>query len=298
VRLDNQNISTVTISGTTTPVSGIGVNFTISTYPAGAEGQELTIISTRTNQNGQATTQLRLGNIPAGYGVTAFCPSCVPEANSVIFTCCGKLKTDDFKQFDERWAYDLYNTTSPTYQKTIGQVGCALSSLATLINYYSQIFPELNIPLTNPKDLNMKLLPNGFNIYHDVDFESVSSIRISSGHLMYISTSSLNYALPLTNTSIEEINNTLVKYLNQNMPIIVRVYRSKMVYNSIKGVYERKEWRHFMLVVGKCGDKFIVSDPGSLTRWTIGVSDIVAIDTATQDIIGPIDGVRVFSIIR
>ena len=123
MELDNQNISTVTIYGTPTPAQNIPVNFTISTYPAGATGQELTIISTRTNPNGQAITRLRLGNIPAEYGVTATCSDCVPEFSSVTFTCCGKLHTDEFRQGDNRWGDIQLGNHPPHYFLSLTESG-------------------------------------------------------------------------------------------------------------------------------------------------------------------------------
>ena len=61
--------SFVNIFGSTKPASEIAVNFTISTYPIGSIGYELTVLSTNTNSNGFAKTQLKLGDIPAEYGV-------------------------------------------------------------------------------------------------------------------------------------------------------------------------------------------------------------------------------------
>jgi len=283
VELDNQNISTVTIYGTTRPVQNIAVNFTISTYPVGATGQELTIISTRTNQKGEAITQLRLGNIPAEYGVRAECPSCVLEANSVTFTCCGKLKTDDFKQFDERWAYELYNTTSTTYQKTIGQRGCALTALSNLINYYSQTFPELNIPLTNPKELNDKLKGiKGFDEEHNIYWEKINAYEISKGHILYIS-------IP-NSYSIGELNKLIDEELQKGLPVIVEVYRSWINPQTSK----KEKWGHFMLVLGKCGDNYIVSDPGSKKRILFNPNDSIIIDKNTQNTFGPMISIRRF----
>jgi len=284
--------SLVNIFGSTIPAREIGVDFTISTYPAGAAGFFLSKSSEATNPQGQADVLLRLGDIPAEYGVTATCNTCEASASSVTFTCCGKLPNDDFKQSSPTWVTEPYNNQSLTYTKTIGQVGCALTSLATLVNHYSSIYPELQISSTNPKDLNTKLKTDGFGVTHDVDFGKVSSTKISNSKLVYISTSSKNYALPITNASVIEITLSLMNYLSKKEPIIVRVYRSKLVYISAQNAYVKKEWRHFMLVVGKCGDKFIVSDPGSQTRQTIGVSDSVVIDPATEDTIGPIDGIR------
>ena len=57
--------SLVNIFGSTIPAREIGVDFTISTYPAGAAGFFLSKSSEATNPQGQADVLLRLGDIPA-----------------------------------------------------------------------------------------------------------------------------------------------------------------------------------------------------------------------------------------
>ncbi|MDQ7774357.1 MAG: hypothetical protein RDU13_12660, partial [Elusimicrobiales bacterium] len=59
------------------------LSFSITRYPPGATGQELTKAGERTSADGLADVQLRLGNIPAEYDVRAECASCDPEAGSV-----------------------------------------------------------------------------------------------------------------------------------------------------------------------------------------------------------------------
>jgi len=239
-------ISTVTIYGTTTPAQNIPVNFTISTYPAGAEGFSLSKSSETTNNQGIADVQLKLGNIPAEYGVTAFCPSCVPEQNSVTFTCCGKLKTDDFKQFDVRWATNIYDNT--TY--TIRTLGCALTSLATLNNYYRFYFNTL-IPETNPGELNNYLIEIGTNGYRNGDLNWLAINKFSNGHIIFRDL-----------MDEDEINtiDDLIKYAGEEIinrrPVIFKINR----------VVAGKTSTHFVLAIGKCGDKYIISDPGSNSR--------------------------------
>jgi hypothetical protein len=53
------------------PVSGVSVAFTIAATPEGATGQSLTQSQARTDQNGQASTTLRLGNRAGQYVVRA-----------------------------------------------------------------------------------------------------------------------------------------------------------------------------------------------------------------------------------
>jgi len=130
------------------------------------------------------------GNGISLYYLTAKCWDCVSEQNSVRFVCCGKLKTDEFKQNDERWKksdYDnicstepvesgryrpVYSCDNPIFNKpeykdkkykfTIWGKGCALTALATLINYYKNTY-NLPISSTNPKELNVFLSSHTYN---------------------------------------------------------------------------------------------------------------------------------------
>ncbi|MCG2726404.1 MAG: fibronectin type III domain-containing protein, partial [Elusimicrobia bacterium] len=289
-------VSLVNIFESTQTAENIAVNFTTSTFPAGATGWELTLLSTNTDENGLASTRLMLGNIPAEYGVTATCPSCVPSASSVTFTCCGKLKNDDFKQFSNIWKNEPYNNQNSSYAKTIGSVGCSLTAMATLVNYYADVHPELKISTTNPKDLNSKLKPAGFDKGHNLSFEAVSFEEISKGNIVYNNEKSSNYNLPLTASSVEKIGQFLDnELLIEKRPGMVRIYRSKFVYNPKTNKNEKKEGKHFMLVIGKCGDKYIVSDPGSGGRILFGINEINVSSDWKKDTFGPIDGIRRFN---
>jgi hypothetical protein len=276
VELDNQNISTVTIYGTPTPVHNIPVNFTISTYPAGAEGFSLSKSSETTNIQGIADVQLKLGNIPAEYGVTATCPDCVPEQNSVTFSCCGKLHTDEFRQFDERWKsehYDNICSTEPPgtgryrpvyscddaifnkpeyrnkkYQFTIWGKGCALSALATLINYYKEKY-NLQISSTTPKDLNNWLSENYVIENHkkiacysdkgDVEFSCVS--KYSNGKIKKSKIIDIDILSIPRDKLLKIIDDEIIK----QKPVIIKI----------------SNFKHYVLVIGKCKDKYLTSDP-------------------------------------
>jgi len=254
----------------------VGLVFSISRYPLGATGQELTKTSEKTDADGLAKVLLKLGDIPAEYGVTATCSSCEASASSVTFTCCGKLQNDDFKQFDLLWGTTDYDSicstvpadssnfrpvyscdaaifTDPQYQKykfSIRAKGCGLSALATVNNYYRNTY-SLPIASTTPRALNTYLQDNnGYSTGEDdkgaVRFNKVKSF--SGSHIDYLGATSVC-------TSEEDCaaivtRDDLIKAINKdlavNNPVIIRVPG------------------HFMLVVGKCGAKYIVSDPGSI----------------------------------
>jgi hypothetical protein len=279
-------VSSVNIFGTTNPASGIGVDFTISTFPVGATGQELTK-SSETTVNGLANVLLKLGNIPAEYGVTATCASCEVSSRTVTFTCCGKLPNDDFKQYDVRWATHPYNTQTPTYTKTLRRAGCAVSALSTLINHYAEILPGLEISTTNPQKLNdvleTKMNPKGFDFNHDIDFMLVKSTSVSNGKIKYIQ--QMDYAYPLTDISIQKMRALIDKDIRNGSPVIVAVRRSNET--------ETQKWKHFMLIVGKCGVKYIVSDPASMVGVLFDPTEKIKLQD--KSFIGPVVSVRRFS---
>jgi hypothetical protein len=253
VELVNQNISTVTIYGTTTRVQNIPVNFTISTYPAGAEVFSLSKSSETTNNQGIADVQLKLGNIPAEYGVRAECPSCVPEFSSVTFNYCGKLKTDDFKQFDDRWATNIYDNTT----NTIRAKGCVVTSLATLINYYHKEYDNL-ISSTTPAELNEYLINLGRRGYSSGNVKWNAVEIFSNNRIRFVDLIDISTITPIVTIGdlIEKIDNELLS----KRPVVLR----------IKG-YESPS--HFILAIGKCNGNYIILDPGSAIRVLYNPND-------------------------
>ncbi len=243
----------VNVSGTTTPANGIGVNFTISTFPAGAVGQELTKSSETTDANGLADVTLKLGNIPAEYGITATCPACEASASTVTFTCCGKLKNDHFSQSHEpNWSYAPYarHTSTETYG-TIGYLGCGVTALATLSNYYAANI-STSIPTTNPGILNTYLreMPGvtGYNASNDVQFSAIGIF--SSSTVRYIRDESASvWEEGITRQILIDRTN---REILAGRPVIFQIRRLRS-----DGTFGP----HFIVAVGKCGNNYIISDP-------------------------------------
>jgi hypothetical protein len=175
--------------------------------------------------------------------VTAFCPSCIPEFSSVTFTCCGKLPNDHFSQSGvPQWSTSCYanNNCQINPNATIGWRGCALTSLATLIIYYANTYPELHISTTNPGDLNTYLrrlpIPDGYNDDNDVNFSAIE--RYSNRRAIFVE----GYDVGRYHT--EEVLLTMADdMILIGEPLIFRI------------------GGHFVLVIGKCGDKYIIADP-------------------------------------
>ncbi|MEW5950743.1 MAG: hypothetical protein AB1637_02505 [Elusimicrobiota bacterium] len=214
------------------------------------------------NANGLADVRLRLGNIPAEYTVTTKCDGCVPEFATVNFTSCGKLHTDRFSQSGQSWSFDCYanHNCEVDLNATIGRYGCALTTLATLINYYANTYPELNISTTNPGALNDYLrgltIPQGYNKRNEINFGVVR--QYSNGTIKYVGRYDVgNYtqAYLLGQANLE---------LLSGRPVIFRIFRKDNRY-------------HFIVAVGKCGDSYIIADPaGGIERlYNPGETDYI-----------------------
>ncbi|MEW5950741.1 MAG: C39 family peptidase [Elusimicrobiota bacterium] len=235
-------VSFVTISGTTNPAHNIPVDFTISKYPFNSTGQMLTKTGETTDANGLADVRLRLGNIPAEYTVTANCDECVPEFATVNFTCCGKLHTDEFKQNDDRWGDNILGGKPPAYK--IRQTGCALTSVANLINFYAAI--STSIARTDPGILNEEMIKKGgYNNNDDVLWDRV--LRFTNNLVVNTEILDADYG-----DTIEDMLLKINEDLLDSLPVIVKVE---------KPLFNRKRKMHFMLLVGICGEKYIVVDP-------------------------------------
>jgi hypothetical protein len=279
----------VTTGGMTQPLVGlvnddkgnaagnIGLTFMISTFPAGAAGQELTKSSETTSAQGLADVQLKLGNIPAEYGVTATCASCEPSASSVTFTCCGKLPNDDFKQFDVVWSTHSYddrchligsaapfncNPQSPPPNSipfTIRQRGCAMSVMADVLNYYHDRY-ALTYATTTPLALNQYLRDNAGFDNGDVDFRRIWNYTSSLRTVCYTGKAELS-----NTTTLNILRNRIDANLAQGNPVILRV--PSAINPS-----------HFVVAIGKCAGDYLISDPGH-NRATISPSQIHGIRT-------------------
>lgn len=222
--------------------AGVNLAFSISRYPQGATGQELTKTSELTGESGLADVRLKLGNIPAEYDVKAECQSCTAETSTVTFTCCGKVPNDHFSQGGQMWSSTCYanNNCQIDPDATIGWRGCALTSLATLINYYNSSVYS-GIPRTNPGDLNTYLrdLPGygGYNRNNDVEFSAIR--RYSSGRVSFVDRYDVDD--PYSRESLLDTADGLIR---SGIPLMFRVGGP-----------------HFILVIGKCGSSFVVADP-------------------------------------
>jgi len=135
-------------------------------------------------------------------------------------------------------------------ENTIGKVGCALTSMAMIINYYADYHPDENmrnkIVKRNPLELNDLLVENKWYAKNnDIDFRYI--VKVSSGSIM------------MTKEEEPPTDNTVNGYLKNKMPIILKVYNEKTS-NS-----------HFVVVTGSCVPLgYTINDPGYKDNKNLG----------------------------
>jgi hypothetical protein len=262
------------------PVGDFPVEFSISSAPVSTApfaGASLSVSSGTTDAlTGLLETTFKLGHVPGQYTVTAACPDCTPTQSTVTFTCCARLKNDNFKQSNPAWASAHYdnichvstdslkvplNCNNPIFQTvsksslTIADKGCALSSLATLINYHRASF-DATISSTTPKDLNEKLKDlgkRGYTSRGDILWRAIEDPTITNGKIRSLESLNVDDAdqSSLQRTR-EEILSVADEDLRVGLPVIFLIKKTAAT-------------KHFVLGVGKCGSDYLVADPGSLT---------------------------------
>ncbi len=234
-----------------TALAGIGVDFSISSSPAG--GQSFVSSDTVTAADGKAAAVFRLGSVPADYEVRCECPTCEAGASTVTFRVCGKLANDDFDQFDVRWGTTTYDNTN----QAISAEGCALSSLATLNNFYRTTTSSA-IPQTDPAALNQSLRNlNGYAAGGRIDWTRIS--QASNGGVRFVGMRNVG-----ANTSRQQLQADIDQDLLSGRPVVIRVLRTRT--NGTQG-------EHFVLAIGRCGNEYVISDPGSGTRNSFDPAD-------------------------
>ena len=245
---------------TNTAVQNIGINFEVSAA-GGATGQKVAPAAAATDGFGFAQTYLTLGDKPGDYAVKANSPDAGPEAE---FKACAYLPNEDFKQMDPAWGatnYDNICSTmpagvkgrpvyscddaifkdNPKYYFSIRAKGCALSALATLINYYRDAY-DLPISSVTPRYLNRFLESSrDTGCYSDKGGVNFECVRVYSPNIR------LKKAMMVPGAARTDVISAAKKDLSKKIPVILQISNPT----------------HFVLATGECGGSFIVSDPGS-----------------------------------
>jgi hypothetical protein len=229
--------------------------------------------SMMTNSAGVVSTTFTFTDLPITHEVLATCPDCEPAHSTAAFKFCGRLPGKTLKQNDALWKTDHYdhlcsttsNTTpaqygprhlctSPSFSgltvtsTTIGERGCALTSLAMLNNYYWKTSPGVGLSSTTPKELNNFLKNNG-GYFKDISCEGcVKWSRediFSGGKVVLVEFIRIPTSTPV---ALSNLRDKIDGDLKDKKPVIISI--------------QRPGGLHFILATGICGDKYVVSDPG------------------------------------
>lgn len=255
-------------------LADIGVDFSISSFPAGAVGQNFESSDTVTRADGKAGAVFRLGDAPADYEARCECTDCEPGYSTATFRACGKLTNTDFKQYDVAWSTHSYddrchligstvpfncNPLSPPANSVpfnIRERGCAMSAMADVLNYYRDRY-SLTYAATTPSELNQYLRDNAGFDNGNVDFRKVGDYTASG------QTVCLTGRTELRNTTLAALRRRIDADLAQGNPVVLRV---------LSGMNPS----HFVIATGRCGGEYLIADPGH-ARTTVDPSQILGI---------------------
>ena len=145
----------------------------------------------------------------------------IPSRGGESFTIAS-LRTPHYRQHDPRWAEERIGG----FGESLGSVGCTVCSLAMALEYYG-------IRMT-PKELNDFLKANeGFNPRGWLRWNCVD--KVSGGRL------AMDYMGRPDHAVID-------RALRHSQPVLIKVY--------IHGVVP-----HWVLIVGKVGEEYLMRDP-------------------------------------
>ena len=234
-----------TLDASSAPALGVPVIFSVSS-PTPTIGASVAPTTTQsTFPNGIASTVLQVGGLPIEYQVTCNCPTCGPTGSSVTFRACGKLATNEFRQNDVTWSTTTLGNHAPN--NPIGRVGCALSSVANLINFYNAA--SSSAVRTDPLQLNTDMIAQrGYNNNDDIRWGAVANFTQAQ-----IASAGDREIAP--GTTRADLITDIDADVAQGRPVIIQGEHPP----AGSGRY------HFMLVVGKCSGQYVVADPISTT---------------------------------
>ncbi len=233
------------LDASSAPALGVPVIFSVSS-PTPKIGASVTPTTTQsTFPNGIASTIFQVGGLPIEYQVTCNCPTCGPAGSSATFTACGKLGTNEFRQNDITWSTTTLGNHAPN--NPIGRVGCALSSVANLINFYNAA--SSSAVRTDPLQLNADMIAQrGYNNNDDIRWGAVANFTQAQ-----IASAGDREIEP--GTTRADLITDIDADVAQGRPVIIPGEHPP----AGSGRY------HFMLVVGRCGGQYVIADPISPT---------------------------------
>lgn len=236
-------LTALLLNTSSAPTAGATLRFSISSAPG--TGASVTPPDATTDLDGLGHSIFRVGSLPLDYKITCSCPTCGAGTSTVTFTACGKLQTEELRQGDPAWAGATLGNHPKDY--TIRETGCALTSVANLIDFYGTTNPA--IPHTDPLQLNTAMIAgHGYTKNDDVDWRQVG--RFAANQITFVAESNLK-----ASNTLEMIRGQIDADLALRRPVIVKGEHPPFGHSNF----------HFMLITGKCGENYVVADPASPT---------------------------------
>lgn len=237
-----------------TPQAGVPISFSITDYPVGATGHRLVNPDIQTNTVGRAFAPFIIGNLPFKYEVTASCPSCSDDAKAIAFQVCSKYSVLEYSQFDFDTAEDVLDHHSMGHK--IANRGCSLTAFTMMLNVYRDRY-GFQYPHRDPRELN-KLVsaPDTYSFVPDANLSYAPAIRAAVGssgaRIILDQLNDLATTKKTLSQLYEEVDDRLK---SGDVPIL-----------KIKSTTPRLT--HFIVVVGKCGTRYLIADPAGRQRKT------------------------------
>ncbi len=259
--------------GSGSGVDGVEIEWGITELSVDTESATLFEQKTSTKSSGETDNKLTLGNKVGAYVVQADCEDC-DEGTPVYFEAnaicrdVSLLKQNDPAWDDEPYANickDHDNLTASGKPKSkpctgaegeerwvIGRKGCAMTSIAMVLNYYygGGYNPSTLNSLFN--FLEEKNRIRGYDRNGNVDWYAVDRLtarqvkveKKKNGLVVYDENWNINVSgsKPLANSMMDD-------YLKRCIPVIVKIITGKLS-------------THWVLVTGKVGNNYVIRDPG------------------------------------
>ncbi|MBI2788695.1 MAG: hypothetical protein HYX59_08440 [Elusimicrobia bacterium] len=243
------------------PQGNVIVNFSISSAPVGAVGQQLVSTDLQTNSfTGRAKTGFKVGNIPLEYEVKADCPSCGATSSSVTFQICGQLPATLLHQNGETWSNDVLDNHSRGW--TLGVRGCALTAYTMLLNVFKSRF-QYTYPVSTPGTLNSFLTdPDTYGFVPDANLDfDLASEQFTQDQVRFAGRFDVDTSPARYSASARGVMRRVDSSLAAGNPALVQVEST-----SLAG--------HFLTVIGRCGNLYLVKDPyAGLDYQSISIDD-------------------------
>lgn len=246
----------------------IGINWLVTNSPSGSSANISQSVTTIEGTETLSSAYLKLGSLPGSYTAEARCAECT-SGSPQVFTANAKCpdvlayyQTDYKDPYDSICAVGINPQTKKKYgvkscekdaqgnvlpteiRYTIADKGCALTSAAMVMNWYTYKLDEAPI---NPVALN-GLMNDTLGGYKDGGFSFDTVKDITNPDLLVYKRNLKKGEKTVPKSEMDE-------YLGKCIPVVVKVKNPPNSNND-----------HFVVVTKKVGYDYDINDPGYMKR--------------------------------